>query len=52
MVAVEGYMLSGDVTMALAGNRFVPRSIIVITESAVTFVKSGANWHSVAGGSG
>jgi FtsP/CotA-like multicopper oxidase with cupredoxin domain len=43
---------SGEVTMVMADNRFVPRSITVTAGSTVTFVNQGANWHSVAGGDG
>lgn len=51
-VESEGEAQSGEVTMALADNRFVPRSITVTAGSTVTFVNQGANWHSVAGGDG
>jgi FtsP/CotA-like multicopper oxidase with cupredoxin domain len=50
--AAEGEVQSGEVTMVMADNRFVPRSITVTAGSTVTFVNQGANWHSVAGGNG
>ncbi len=50
--AANGEVQSGEVTMVLVDNRFVPRSITVTAGSTVTFVNQGANWHSVAGGSG
>jgi FtsP/CotA-like multicopper oxidase with cupredoxin domain len=50
--ATEGEVLSGEVTMVMADNRFVPRSMTITAGTTVTFVNQGANWHSVAGGSG
>ncbi len=50
--ATESAAQSGDVTVNMLDNRFAPRSVTVTAGSTVTFVNQGANWHSVAGGSG
>ncbi|MGD9712091.1 MAG: multicopper oxidase domain-containing protein [Thermomicrobiales bacterium] len=47
-----GEVASGDVTVALVDNRFVPQSVTVATGTTVTFVNNGGNWHSVLGGGG
>jgi plastocyanin/translation initiation factor IF-1 len=47
-----GDVLSGEITVAMADNRFVPKTMTIEAGSIVTFVNKGTNWHSVAGGGG
>jgi plastocyanin len=50
--APEGEELSGDATIGLVDNRFVPNHVTVTAGTTVTFTNNGGNWHSVLGGGG
>ncbi len=44
--------LTGEITVALADNRFVPAILTVEAGTTVTFENKGGNWHSVVGAGG
>ncbi|CAN5570969.1 hypothetical protein BH23CHL5_BH23CHL5_02460 [soil metagenome] len=48
----SGEVLSGEVTVILVDNRFVPKILVIEAGTTVTFYNNGSNWHSLAGDSG